>query len=120
LKVPALISLSEQEKRLLVRKMANSDDGRSSWELLSKQLIQSFSSQKLLHAKRHSPYILFQHNLPNLYCFKVMLPCAFVYSSHETVPFMNFWLNWPKEAYDAGFLVDPGHLLLGVPETNLF
>ncbi len=38
-------------------------------ELLSKQLIQSVSSQKLLRAKRYSPYILFQHILPNLCCF---------------------------------------------------
>ena len=37
--------------------------------LLSKQLILLVGSQQLLCAQKHSPYILFPHNLPNLYCF---------------------------------------------------
>ncbi len=56
-----------QHTKFWLQWVASSTD--LAWVLLSKQLILLVSSQKLLGAKRHSPYIIFSHNLPNLYRF---------------------------------------------------
>ncbi len=56
-----------QHTKFWLQGVASSTD--LAWGLLSKQLFLLVSSEKLLGAKRHSPYIIFSHNLPNLYRF---------------------------------------------------